>query len=517
MAFSLNQIPQADILDKVVQTVVAINDSITLESEIADHVGISSKQVERYLHAAEILGFISGDYKQPGLTAFGNELINGFVQDQQSTLRSAVLRNNLFAKVLEEFKKNPDGLTENEIREFIFNNSQAEARTSIPRRIKTVLSWLSSVELIIEENEKYKFNDQLEDEQSEKSPQDGIYPVNYSKEVDIKEESISVFELRRKIENDKIIMNPDFQRHLVWKPHQKSQFIESIILNVPLPPFYLKKELNGKLIIIDGLQRTSTLEAFLNQEGDDYFPLEGLMALPRMNGKYFHQLDEDIRTRIEDKNLLIYVLQPTVPMVVVYDIFNRINTGGTQLERQEIRNCIFIGESTRLIKRLADDPDFKQAIDYGIAPTRMKDREAVLRCISFQICDYGTEYNNSLDDFLEKSMRKINRTPLEEIEKLELEFKRVMKMTFDFFGYNNFRLPTDYSRGRINIAVMESVYNFFANSDPLVLVKNKKAIKENFSTLLDDEEYYDAVRYSTGSKSKVDARFSIAKATLGNF
>lgn len=517
MEFTPNQIPQADILSKVVQIVEAVHDSIDATTELAEIVGISAKQVEHYKNAAELLGYISSDYKEPGLTSSGRELINANPEDRQVLLRISVRQNQLFAWILKQFQEQVKGMTENEIRDALMSNSEKEARNTIPRRIKTILSWLTTLDLIVEENDRYKFNDQLEDVTLGPSNEDGIYPVNYSKEVDIKEEKITVYELRRKLKNGKILMNPDFQRHLVWKPHQKSQFIESIILNVPLPPFYFKKELNGTLIIIDGLQRTSTLEAFLSEGSDDYFKLEGLKALPKLNEKYFHELDEDIRTRIEDKNLLIYQLQPSVPMVVVYDIFNRINTGGTQLERQEIRNCIFIGESTRLLKRLADNEDFKQAIDYGIASTRMKDREAVLRCLAFQICNYTSDYNNSMDEFLEKSMRKLNKMRVNEIKELEAEFIRVMKLTFDFFGDSNFRMPTKYSRGRVNIAVMESVYRFFTLRETKILQANKKAIQRNFNLLWVDSEYYDAVRNSTGSTSKVEARFRIAEETLGHF
>jgi len=202
-------------------------------------------------------------------------------------------------------------------------------------------------------------------------------------------------------------------------------------------------------------------------------------------------------------------------MLVVYDIFNRINTGGTQLERQEIRNCIFIGKSTKLLKKLAESMEFKRAIDFGISSSRMKDREAVLRCLAFEIFDYSKDFNNSMDDFLERAMKKINRMSDDEINDLEEGFFRVMSWTLDFFGNKNFRLPTDHSRGRINIAIMESVSYFFWHSPDSLLDDRMSEITHNyFQILLNDPKYIESVRFSTGATSKVKERFTLAQQIL---
>ena len=236
-------------------------------------------------------------------------------------------------------------------------------------------------------------------------------------------------------------------------------------------------------------------------------------ALPNLNTLFFRQLDEELRTRIEDKNLLIYLIQPSVPMVVVYDIFNRINTGGTKLERQEIRNCIFIGPSTQLLQRLSRRLEFKQAIDSGIPDTRMKDREAILRCVAFTILDFESEYKNSMDDFLEKAMKAMNRMSPLEIDTIENNFVRVMTLTYQIFKEKNFRIPTDYSRGRINIAIMETIFFFYTKVQSGVLL-DKNRMHRNYNKLLNNKEFQDSVRYATGSTSKVKTRFRIATEIL---
>lgn len=159
----------------------------------------------------------------------------------------------------------------------------------------------------------------------------------------------------------------------------KSRFIESLILNIPIPPFYISQDLEGKMIIVDGLQRSSAIFDFLSNK----YALVGLDALPDLNGKSYTQLDSDLQARIEDRELLLYILKPSVPMSIVYDIFNRINSNGTPLTRQEIRNCIYIGKSTRLLAELAESEEFRRAIDHGLSWLRMKDREAVLRFLAF--------------------------------------------------------------------------------------------------------------------------------------
>jgi hypothetical protein len=198
-------------------------------------------------------------------------------------------------------------------------------------------------------------------------------------------------------------------------------------------------------------------------------------------------------------------------MSIVYDIFNRINTGGTKLERQEIRNCIFIGHSTRLLKELSGEEAFRKAIDYGISPKRMKDREAALRCIAFTILDYKKTYARSMDDYLERAMRKINKASQIEVEDIKKNFLKTMEQTRSVFGMNNFRIPSDYTRGRINIAVMETIYYVFYKKVEHGQTIDKNLMQQSFQTLLRDSKYLDAVRNSTGSPYKVMTRFELAR------
>lgn len=335
-----------------------------------------------------------------------------------------------------------------------------------------------------------------------------IYPYDPSKsDIDIREEPQTVHELVvRKWDRD-LIQMPDFQRKYVWKIDQQCLFIESILLNFPLPPLYINKDKNGKYMVVDGRQRVTTLRRFLKNE----FRLEGLKAIPAVNGKNFSELinfNIDFQSKIEDKKLLVYLIQPTVPIEMVYDIFNRINTGGTQLERQEIRNCIYIGEATKFLKKLSAMPIFKSAIDYGISDDRAKDQEAILRYLAFRIFDYKIDYKYSMNDFVEDAMKFMNEKFIEEdFIRHESEFIKAMRISQDFFGNSNFRIPTEVTRGRINIALFETVAGFFASRSEEYLYKNKAQLKANYTLLLRDNQYIDAIRYSTSDKKRVNTRF----------
>ena len=376
--------------------------------------------------------------------------------------------------------------------------------------IRVIIAWFERLNQIKLSDSRYQINEDLTQDAENK---ESIYPLSYDNPLEISEDKYSVYEYLRKVNRGMILMDPDFQRTIVWTPVQKSRFIESTILQLPIPPLYLKRRLDGKLVVIDGLQRTNALNAFVSNE----FSLCSLNALAELNGKNFNDLKEDnelesLATRIEDKQLLFYVLGSSVPMRIVYDIFNRINTGGTKLEPQEVRNCVFIGNSTELLKDLASHDIFKKSIDFGISDKRMKAREAILRCLSFVLFPID-QYQGSIDDFLEKTMKKLNAMSNIEIEDIKQNTIDTFQNTYDIFGNLNFRIPSGETRGRINVALMEAVFNCFwkRTSDKL---NNIDLLNERFYRMVRDKDFLDSFRMSTSSKSGVKTRFSTAHKYL---
>lgn len=356
---------------------------------------------------------------------------------------------------------------------------------------------------IIEKDE----DTELEDKKDEGS----LYPYDpaYSS-IEIREEPFSIFEYLRQLEKGKTIVQPDFQRNQVWNNIQKSQFIESILLNFPLPPIFLNETKDAQYIVIDGLQRTTALRQFYSGE----FTLNGIEALPKYNGLKFKELPEILQSKFEDKKLTVFVLKPSTPMIVIYDLFKRINTGGTQLNRQEVRNCIFIGKSTKLLKELSEETCFQKAIDCGVKSTRMKDREVVLRYLAFRWFDYKNEYSGDMSEYVESAMKKINKSDENRIIEIKEDFRYVMNWSFEIWEKNNFRIPNENTRGTINTAILETVCNYLSTKTNEFLEKNKSIIKKNYSSLIKDHIYYEAVTKSTGNKGKVLDRFKIAHDIL---
>lgn len=343
-----------------------------------------------------------------------------------------------------------------------------------------------------------------------------IFSTHY--ELDIREDKKSVYDYMRQHEQGRLIIDPDYQRHLVWKNDQKSRFIESVLLNFPLPPIYLNQRRDGKYVIVDGLQRTTTLRDFMNNQ----FALSNLTALKALNNKKASELPDGLLARLEEKSIFLYIIKPSVPIGVVYELFDRINTGGTALNRQEVRNCILMGKSTQLLKELSQQNYFTQAIDKGVSGTRMKDREVILRYLSFKIFDYQKDYKGDLSPFLENAMQRINSMGEEEIEILRQDFKRVMKLSYEIFGNRSFRYPINNpdgsfkSRGFFNTSIFESVCYFFSNHSDDFLRTNRNRIVEQYDVLLKNADYYKAVRFSTGNKQSVWDRFRLVETILGN-
>lgn len=368
----------------------------------------------------------------------------------------------------------------------------------------------------------------IEEELLEKDGEDEaqiLYPEDLKGfEIGIRESQFSVFEILRRYQKGQVILNESFQRNFVWNKKQMSRFIESLLLDLPIPPLYFNQTIENEYIVVDGLNRLSTLVCFLEKmkddddfQGKENFKLEGLEGLSYLNGKTYDDLAEYIgyQARIEDKNLNTYIIKPSVKLPIIYDIFDRINTGGTKLNRQEVRNALRGGRSSKLLRKLAQKPYFLEAIDNGISDKRLKAQETVLRILSFMIFDHQKDYNGNISDFLDRSMDRINKMPEQEIEFYEQGFERIMKRSFQIFSINNFRLKKqDGSRTAINLAVMDSVCHFIHSVSDEFLTSNKTRIQENYNTLQENSDYSKVTKQATGDKKNVTERFHLAKQIL---
>lgn len=351
---------------------------------------------------------------------------------------------------------------------------------------------------------------EVEDEQEEKLD----YP---DLKIKIDKDQYSIYEMKRKYDRGKICMDPSFQRNFVWKNKQMSELIESVIIGIPLPLIYLAESQRGDLVVVDGRQRLTTFIKFLNDE----FRLNGLRILKDINGCCFSDLEKEKRyskyaTNIEDFQLVVQVIKYPTPDKVRFDIFDRVNRGGTPLNKQEMRNALYQGQSTQMLKELSEGEAFLAATGGSISPKHMKDRYIILRALCFDLYQKRkltdadgkiVEYRSDIEDFLGTGMEFLNRMPSEELRGLKEEFERTMWHIYHIIGDNAFRIPTEYERRRpISMTLFEALYYLF---QPFVQIKEEDITKlqESVKELLKDPVFLESLQFSVDSKNHVDIRF----------
>ena len=185
----------------------------------------------------------------------------------------------------------------------------------------------------------------------------GDYPID---DLLIRTQSRTIYDVCRRIEQGSYVMNPDFQRDFIWNDKKQSKLIESVIMRIPLPVFYMAEDDEGRTVVVDGLQRLSTFQRFLK----DNLKLQ-LPDRQNLDGKKFSDLKPRLKNRIEDFNLTFYTIDSKVPEQARLDIFERVN-GGVALTRQQMRNCLFMGKATTFLREEAQTGVFLKATGYSL-------------------------------------------------------------------------------------------------------------------------------------------------------
>lgn len=248
--------------------------------------------------------------------------------------------------------------------------------------------------------------------------------------ISIDTKKITMDTLLRRLKQGTINLNPDFQRNYVWTTEKKCQLIESLMLKIPLPMFYVSADEKGNYTVVDGLQRLTTIKEFII---DKKFKLKKLeFWSEQYNDHSFEDLPTYIENRILETEFTFTVINPGTPEVVKRNIFKRVNRGGAPLTEQEIRHALYSGASTRLLKELASCDEFLKATNNSIKPERMLDREFILRLLSFMLRRYSSyPKNGNMDTFLSDTLKIINVIPnihSKELNKVEGNLDEDMKV-----------------------------------------------------------------------------------------
>ena len=336
----------------------------------------------------------------------------------------------------------------------------------------------------------------------EKDTSWGDYPLD---EVLIRNETRTIYEVVRRIKQGKYVMDPDFQRDFIWPEDKQSKLIESVVMRIPLPVFYLAEDDAGKMVVVDGLQRLSTFQRFVNGELN-----LRLADRAELHGKTFDDLEPKLQTRIEDCNLVFYVIDSKVPERARLDIFERVN-GGVPLSRQQMRNSLFMGPATRVLKREARTEAFLRATGRSLNTKSMRDREFVNRFCSFQLLDVGL-YRGDMDDFLAAGLRCMNDLGESDLSRLSCEFQRSMANNYRLFEGQAFRkhAPGQTRRGVINASLWDVMSTGFSHY-PVDLVESQvEHLRQAVYRMLEDEKFNTAITYGPNDARKVKFRFGMA-------
>lgn len=349
-----------------------------------------------------------------------------------------------------------------------------------------------------------------EDTSSNDNPK---HPYDVAK-LQMETKHLSVFQALRKIEKTEIKLNPDFQRAFVWDEKKQSRLIESILIRIPLPAFYIDATDQVSWNVVDGLQRLTTMYRYCRgKENGNAFALSGLQFLTELEGKRFEDLPPQYKILIEDDTpLLFYNLMPGTPVLAKYTIFSRVNTGGMQLTPQEIRHALSQGKSTKLLQRLANNSDFRSATDGVVESLRMSDRELILRALAFMHLGVDVYKDfNELDKFLLHAMNEFNALSDPKIRKMEREFIESLKKVRAIFGRYAFRKFTERygRRSPLNKALFEVWIVSVRSYEEETLVANRDRIIDAFLKLLSPwESFSRSISSGTSSSWAVSTRFA---------
>ena len=357
-------------------------------------------------------------------------------------------------------------------------------------------------------------------ENTEASNQEEIQPFD-PEDIKVHAKPFSLRLVSDMIDEGDIDLSPDFQRNFVWNSNQKSRLIESILLRIPLPMFYFSEDSDGRITIVDGLQRLTTIKEFM----DNKFPLKNLEYLEEScGGKYYMNdinkigIDKKYTRWFNQTQFSVNVIDPSSPSKVKYDIFRRINTGGKPLNNQEIRNCLASKDLRNVLNKMSNLDQFKNATDNSIRSRRMEDQEVALRFMRFRnyydIDENFDKYSGYMDTVLNDYTESLKNKSEEELEYYVVWYKNAMINAEYLFGsryaFRKIRLKDikpNSSKQLINKALFVCISILLSYYDPLEIKKNNKANCLTYylaNEIDDNQELFNYLSYGTNAKSNLN-------------
>ncbi len=348
-------------------------------------------------------------------------------------------------------------------------------------------------------------------------------PYNPEK-IRIETHQFSLRNILDMIEEGEVDLAPDFQRYQVWSKKQKCRLIESVLLRIPLPAFYFSSDDQGVMQVVDGVQRLTTIYKYVRDKKS--FPLYDLEYLnEQVGGMTYSELGTEWIRRINKTQVTVNIIDPQTPPKVKFDIFKRLNTGGTPLVAQEIRHCMSKQRARDFLKRLCNSEEFIKVLPAKIINhKRMANREMALRVAAYklQLPDILGKQSlmfksyrqyDSLDSFLNDINDYIdNEITDQEMNSLEKFIRNGLNNAYKLFGnYQAFRKwPSDEDyRYPVNKALFETWVVLLGKYSWQELKPNKKKIIRDFRTACGDyySDFNNSISRGTAKPKNVVIRF----------
>ena len=310
-----------------------------------------------------------------------------------------------------------------------------------------------------------------------------------------------------KINRGKVNLRPSYQREYVWTTRTASRLVESLLLNVPIPTMFFHETERGNMEVVDGKQRLTSIWAFMMEEFPDGTPfkLTGLEVYEELNGKTFSDLTETQQETIKDYPLNVHTISRQSQPDFVFEVFERLNMGATQLNEQELRNCIYQGGYTELLATLSRNVHLLRIYKSSQPHLRMRDRELILRF--FAMLRTGPAgFASPVKAWLNEEIRQHRELAPDAAARMADVFERAIGLAWQVFGESAFRpvrdaAPEDastpgdatadprFEAGEVNVALWDTVLYSMAQYEPAALLARRTSVREAFVALARDAKF----------------------------
>jgi Protein of unknown function DUF262 len=296
------------------------------------------------------------------------------------------------------------------------------------------------------------------------------------------------------MKNDgELLLQPTYQRNYVATDLIASKLIESILLDVPIPVVYLAEEQDGSYSVIDGQQRLTSFLSFLDGKFPDNrpFKLSGLKVLTEINRRFFTDLDSELQKKIRSTTIHSIIIKKESNPDIKFEIFERLNTGSTKLNEDEIRNTVYRGKYIDLLTELSENDGFHVLVRKDNFKKRMIYRGMILRFFALSEKSY-LNYKSSMKQFANKELRDNKDLSASKVKEYKNRFEHCLDLVKVVFGQMAFRryMPGEngeagkWGETQINMALYDLQMVGFVNYTKNDVLAKADLIREGLLDLM---------------------------------